>query len=55
MAMFEKFKAKHRCPKVRFDNEFDAKKEGKKIGLRAYTCPYCYGYHLTSSKLKGGG
>lgn len=45
---FEKFKSKKRCRKDRFRTEFDAKKKASLLGLRAYFCSACYGYHLTS-------
>lgn len=45
---FEKFKSKKRCNKDRFENEFDCKKRANQLGMRAYPCPHCNGWHLTS-------
>ena len=42
--------------KRRYNDEYVAGKEAKKMGsrygypMRAYFCPYCNGYHLTSRK-----
>lgn len=35
--------------KVRFREEWEARKKAKKYGKRAYECRYCNGWHLTSS------
>lgn len=45
-----KFEVKSCKLKTRFRTEFDAKKKGKEIGLRAYPCRFCKGWHLTSSQ-----
>lgn len=36
------------CTKDRFKDFYDAKKRAAQIGLRAYKCPHCWGFHLTS-------
>lgn len=48
MNNFEPIKSKKKCRKVRFRDEYGAKKRGRQIGLRAYYCKGCDGFHLTS-------
>ena len=38
--------------KKRFYSWDEAEKWGKKVGLRAYYCPICDGYHLSSRELR---
>jgi len=37
--------------KKMFWTQFDADRRAKKIGLRAYHCPNCFQFHLTSKKM----
>lgn len=39
--------------KVRFRDEHEARKRGKRLGLRAYACRFCHGWHLTSARVEG--
>lgn len=36
--------------KKRYPDYNSAAKYGKRVGLRAYYCPHCEGYHLSSRK-----
>lgn len=48
----KRMKRKKKCPKDRFENFFEAHKRGSQIGLRAYACHHCMGFHLTKRVLK---
>ncbi len=48
-----KFRRKKKCRKVRFDDEFEAKRRARELGFRAYTCSLCGGWHLTSQTHRG--
>lgn len=46
--VFEKFRKKTKCKKARFRSARDANKRAKRLNMRAYPCPACRGWHLTS-------
>lgn len=48
MGHFEKFRRKQQCRKDRFKTWYDANKHGRRLGMRAYPCKRCNGFHLTS-------
>lgn len=39
--------------KERFKTRWDAQKRAKRLGFRAYECPYCKGWHLTNDNKDG--